>query len=279
LGSFIDTTIIIFDDKDKHDKPPEAYAPVKPVKGPDLGISQTLGSDEAKSQAEFYIDLLIHDINNMNQAAMGYLELAMEKVKQGKYDPSLFARSIAIIKNSSELIENVRKARRIKAEGQRRIPTDLGDVLGEVVSEYSVFPGRNVTINYRPQKGNIVLAGELLKDVFSNLVSNSIKHSAGPVTIDIDVDTFDCSAGKFYTIIVADNGPGMPEDLKARVFGRSVRGYNMVKGKGLGLYLVKTLVESYDGSVRIDDRVVGDHKKGCKFTVMLPAVKMPTTGK
>jgi signal transduction histidine kinase len=215
----------------------------------------------------------------MNQAAMGYLELAMEKVKQGKYDPSLFARSIAIIKNSSELIENVRKARKIKADGQTRIPMDLGDVLDEVVSEYSAVPGRNVIINYRQEKGHVVLASELLKDVFSNLVGNSIKHSIGPITIDIDVTTLESPVGKCYNIIVADNGPGMPDVQKARVFGRSIRGYNMVKGKGLGLYLVKTLVESYDGSVRVDDRVFGDPKKGCKFTIMLPAVKMPTTGK
>src|SRR5208337_43325 len=63
--------------------------------------------DDARNQAEFYIDLLSHDINNMNQVAMGYLELAIEKVKQGKYDPALFAKPMAMIKNSSELIENV----------------------------------------------------------------------------------------------------------------------------------------------------------------------------
>ena len=279
MGSSIVTTIVILADLDKFDKPPEADAPAKPVNSRDLGISQTLGPDDAKSQAEFYIDLLSHDINNMNQAAMGYMELAMEKVKQGKYDPSLFAKSMAIIKNSSELIENVRKARKIKAEGQTRIPVDLGDVLDDVVSEYSVVPGRNVTINYRSEKGHVVLASELLKDVFSNLVGNSIKHSIGPVTIDIDVTTLERPAGKYYNIIIADNGPGMPDVQKARVFGRSIRGYNIVKGKGLGLYLVKTLVESYEGSVRVDDRTVGDPKKGCKFTVMLPAVKMPSTGK
>jgi signal transduction histidine kinase len=41
---------------------------------------------------------------------------------------------------------------------------------------------------------------------------------------------------------------------------------------GLGLYLVKSLVESYHGSVWVEDRVPGDHTKGSRFVVMLPAI-------
>jgi signal transduction histidine kinase len=41
---------------------------------------------------------------------------------------------------------------------------------------------------------------------------------------------------------------------------------------GLGLYLVRTLVDSYNGSVWAEDRVKGDHTKGARFVVMLPAV-------
>lgn len=231
--------------------------------------------DETKNQSDFYIDLLSHDINNMNQSAMGYLELAMEKVKQGKYDPALFAKPMAIIKSSSELIENVRKIRKARAEGQARVAMDIGMVLIDVVSEYTIVPGRSVTINYHPVKGDIVLAGELLKDVFSNLVNNSIKHSTGPVTVDIEVATVEQQGRSFYNVTVADNGPGIPDDLKARIFDRSVRGYTRAKGKGLGLYLVKTLVESYEGCVKVEDRVSGDYTKGCKFTVGLPAAKTP----
>jgi signal transduction histidine kinase len=40
---------------------------------------------------------------------------------------------------------------------------------------------------------------------------------------------------------------------------------------GLGLYLVKTIVEDFGGKVRVEDRVPGDHTKGAKFVVMLPA--------
>jgi signal transduction histidine kinase len=224
--------------------------------------------DDSKDQAEFYIDLLSHDINNMNQVAMGYLELAIEKVKDGKYDPVLFARSMAMIKNSSDLIENVRRVRKIKDEGSQQEILDLGNVLSDVVSQYSAVPGRDVIINYRSATGRMVMASPLLRDVFTNLVNNSIKHSKGPVTLDLDVTN---AVNNFYMVVVADNGPGITDEMKTNIFDRFTGGY-IVKGTGLGLYLVKTLVESFNGSVWVEDRVPGDFSKGCKFIVMLPAV-------
>ncbi len=46
-----------------------------------------------------------------------------------------------------------------------------------------------------------------------------------------------------------------------------------VKGMSLGLYLVKSLVDSYGGKVWVEDRVSGDHTKGARFAVLLPAVE------
>ena len=50
-----------------------------------------------------------------------------------------------------------------------------------------------------------------------------------------------------------------------------LKGSDKAKGMGLGLYLVKSLVDSYGGSVWVEDRVPGDHTQGARFVVMLPA--------
>lgn len=73
-------------------------------------------------------------------------------------------------------------------------------------------------------------------------------------------------------MIVEDDSPGIPDAQKDKIFGRFRRGDTKASGKGLGLYLVKTLVEGYHGRVWVEDRIKGDHTKGARFIVMLPAV-------
>jgi len=77
---------------------------------------------------------------------------------------------------------------------------------------------------------------------------------------------------KFCKVAVEDNGPGIPDSLKALIFDRSQTAKKL-RGKGLGLYIVNTLVSDFHGKVWVEDRVSGDHSKGAKFVVMLPAIE------
>jgi signal transduction histidine kinase len=76
---------------------------------------------------------------------------------------------------------------------------------------------------------------------------------------------------EYYQITVEDNGPGNSDELKPRIFDRQLKGNSKAKGSGIGLYLVKTLVESYSGRAWVEDRIPGDRSKGSRFVVMLPA--------
>jgi len=73
---------------------------------------------------------------------------------------------------------------------------------------------------------------------------------------------------------VEDNGPGIPDILKARIFNRFERGDTKAHGKGLGLYIVRSLIEDYHGRVWVEDRVPGDHAKGARFVIMIPAIDL-----
>ena len=74
---------------------------------------------------------------------------------------------------------------------------------------------------------------------------------------------------KYYEVSVADDGPGIPDDMKGQLFRRFKGEGVKASGHGLGLYLVKTIVEDFGGRVRVEDRVPGDYTRGAKFVVLL----------
>jgi PAS domain S-box-containing protein len=223
---------------------------------------------DAKRQAELYLDLMGHDINNMNQIALGYLELAEDTGDDRT--ASIISKALEMLTSSTELIANLRKIQRIKGGGFELVRTDLGELLAGVCEEYAALPGRDINIACDKSPGRKVMANPLLKDVFANIVSNAIKHSTGSLYLDIKVDCIRENDAAYYEVAVEDNGPGIADEVKEKVFDRLVRGPTSARGHGLGLYLVKTLVEGFRGSVRIEDRVRDDHSKGCRFVVRLP---------
>ena len=231
----------------------------------------------AKNQAELYVDLMGHDINNMNQVAYGYLELALDKLnkdgKIGKDDQILISNPIESLNNITNLISNVRKIQRERSGSYQPEIIDVGKMLEKVKDQYSSILRGNVVINYVPEAQCFVIANELLNDVFINLVGNAIKHSRGPLTVDIKMSkVVDCDSN-YCRIIVQDNGPGIPDDLKITLFERLNLTETRVRGKGFGLCLIKMLVDDYKGEFWVEDRVKGDYSKGAKFIIMLPMVE------
>jgi signal transduction histidine kinase len=134
------------------------------------------------------------------------------------------------------------------------------------------MPGVAATVNYTPASaGCKVVADELLYDVFANIVENAIKHACRVPVVNIRLDQAARAGRDYCRISVEDNGPGIPGELKRAVFDRMRRGDTKAKGSGLGLYLVRTLVESYGGRVWVEDRVNGDRSGGSRFVVLLPS--------
>jgi signal transduction histidine kinase len=227
---------------------------------------------QSKAQTELYVDLMAHDINNMNQIAMGFLEMALEDPALDDKTKMMVSKPIDVLKSSTKLIDNVRKIQRITHNGLKKKTMDLGLILSEAIKQYSDVPGNNVLINYSPVGDCHVFANDFLIDVFTNLIGNSIKHSNGSVSIDITLSKqSDYHGNNYYLVTVADDGPGISDELKFKIFNRFLRGETKARGSGIGLYLVQALVNDFSGKVWVEDRVSGDRGKGSKFFVELPA--------
>jgi PAS domain S-box-containing protein len=225
----------------------------------------------AKAQAELYLDLMGHDINNMHQIALGYLELALSMPADARPDEML-EKPIEVLQRSAQLIKNVRKLQKLKEGVFQGQEIDVCNVLIDVQREMGAVPHKAIVLNMNGCECCHVRANELLHDVFANLVSNAIKHTGERADIVVDLDVMKDNGGQSCRVSVEDNGPGIPDDFKSKVFNRMLKGTDKAKGIGLGLYLVKSLVESYGGRVWVEDRVPGDHTKGARFVVMLPTI-------
>ncbi|BAI62265.1 putative histidine kinase [Methanocella paludicola SANAE] len=227
----------------------------------------------AKNEAELYLDLMSHDINNMDQIALGFLELAIDRPDLSSETRELISRPMDALASSTSLIRNVQKLQQVRDNGYKLYEMDIGRVLHDAVQQYSNIPGRDVTIRENIRDDCKVMANNLLSDVFSNLIGNAVKHSKGHITIGVHMDKVRENGSTYCRIRFEDDGPGIPDELKARIFDRFQKGSARASGKGLGLYLVKKLVEIYHGRVWVEDRVPGDSAKGSCFVVMLPAIE------
>lgn len=262
--------------------------PMQDKKGRYIGTVQ-LGSDissqwkienelrESRVRSDMYLDLLSHDIRNMDQISIGYLEMAINKLDSGecltKTDRELIEKPLNALHSSAELIDTVKNLQKAKSAQLPFEKIDLGKVVSGVVNGFSSVPGRAVKIHYNPVKDCFVEANYLLKEVFINLIGNAIEHSSGLLDIGVSIGSITSDGVRYYAVTVEDNGPGIPDTQKSKLFDqRHCEGVE-ARGKGLGLCLVKLLVERFRGKINVEDRVPGDYTKGARFVVMLPAVE------
>jgi PAS domain S-box-containing protein len=232
---------------------------------------------EAKMQAELYLDLMGHDISNMHQIAMGQLELANEIMDEKGWlkaeDKELIEKPLETLNRSARLIENVRNLQRMRRGEFKEESIDLGDLLANIVKEHE-FMLPSDSIRFAGDGPSHVKANRLLHDVFSNIIGNAIKHSNGNgININIKLENAKEDGKNYYKVSAEDTGLGIPDDMKDKVFNRLQRGDTKARGVGLGLYIVKSLVDSYNGRVWVEDRVQGDHRKGSRFVVLLPVLE------
>jgi signal transduction histidine kinase len=175
------------------------------------------------------------------------------------------------VEGSASIINSVQKIQRLASGEYTKERLDISDMISGAVREAYRPPDKKVEIRYSGQKGMVVEAASLLKEAFSNVINNAIKHSGPEVVVDISQREATVEGRKYYEVSISDNGPGIPDDVKEKLFRRFQRGATRASGKGLGLYITKMLVETFGGRVWVEDRVPGDYSKGCRFVILLPA--------
>jgi signal transduction histidine kinase len=148
----------------------------------------------------------------------------------------------------------------------RREPVPLADIVGRAVDLYrEVAEAKGVSLVARTAADAVVNADRVrMEQVAANLIDNAIKYtpSGGRVTVDAAQEE-----GR-AVLRVSDTGAGIPADELPRIWERLFRGdaSRTERGLGLGLSLVKAIVEAHGGTVAVESEV----GRGTTFTVALP---------
>ena len=133
------------------------------------------------------------------------------------------------------------------------VPLDLGDAIDAAVDRlHRLSPSRKVEWDAIAGHTAVLADWNRLGQIFDNLLSNADRFapSGTPITISVARE-----GGGLVAVRVADRGPGVPPELRERIFERFFRGDGDGKpgGTGLGLAIVKGLVEAHAGTVAVED--------------------------
>ncbi|MFC7217860.1 ATP-binding protein [Streptomyces polyrhachis] len=138
----------------------------------------------------------------------------------------------------------------------------------EVLTAAGEDPARFATV-VAPVLPQLWADPDKIDQVLGNLLENAVRHGAGTVTIEVAPAGVPASAEDASTegteITVSDEGPGIPEESMSRVFTRFWRGSKR-GGTGLGLYIVKGIVEAHGGTISVSRAPAG----GARFRFTLP---------
>jgi len=232
---------------------------------------------EAFTRAEFYKDLFAHDISNLLQGVLSSSQLIEKKIK----DPEILAQiklPMIIIKDQvnrgSSMVQNIHKLSKIEEKITKIEKIEIINILKKIITNFKEqFNNLSINLSLDSNLKEIFIQGnELIQDAFENIIINGIKHNNN-INVEIDIriskemiDYIPCIKIEFI-----DNGIGI-EDTQKNAFFQSTRsGAN--KTMGLGLSLVKKIMEMYQGKIWVENKIPNDYFQGSNFILLIPESK------
>ena len=187
--------------------------------------------------------ILRHHLLNSLTVIRGQSEVLRDEVDEDEAEH--LDRVVERVETMTETIEDIRSITRTLTEEPDLVPIDLVTTLHEEVRRLDLQYG-DATFQKEVPSGPLYVAGdELLGRALRNVLANAVDHNDRP-TPDVEVavtETVDT-----VEVTVADEGPGIPADQREAVFDPSERGVDS-DGEGLGLFLTRSIVEQYGGTV------------------------------
>lgn len=228
--------------------------------------------DRIKSEM---VRMTSHDLKNPLQAAMANLELLRDDIDRHDIQDEEIDLSVDNIDRQLtrmyRIIGGILDLERVRLGSKIEELCDPRDIIAEALDELQIMATeRKIDLKIQIQQDSRLFIGDIdqFKRAIINLIENSIKFNREGGHVDIKV----INDAENILFSIADNGIGIPSELQDKIFDRFYRGHQAgaehITGTGLGLSLVKAVVESHGGKLWVES-ILGT---GTTFFVRIPAV-------
>ena len=215
-----------------------------------------VGVERANQELETFVYTVSHDLNSPLISVLGYIDLF--DADFGSKLPEEARFYLERIKASSNymqsLIKDLLELSRVGRVQTEPADVDLDLLIDEITNEiHAKHP--DVAVNRTDNLPDIHMNPLRARQLFANLMQNSVKYAGRP-DVRIEVRAEDDGNG-LVTLSVADNGPGISEENRDRVFGVFERLESNQEGTGIGLAVCKRIVETSGGKIWIAESELG----------------------
>jgi len=217
------------------------------------------------------IAVLAHDIKGPLTSIVGFAELLEEGYLEGDAGRDAAKTIRTNAQRLATLANDVLALSRIE-HGELEIADEQVDLVELLAGLVETHAGeRAITFTKNVDKALVRGDAERLRQVFDNLLRNAIKYSPGGEPVDVALD----ADGERYDVEIRDRGMGIPAEELPRLFARFSRASNArrakIAGTGIGLFIVKMIVERHGGTIAVQSAV----GEGSTFTASLPTLEAP----
>ena len=228
-------------------------------------------------QHDAFINAVTHELKTPIASIRLYLETLKTRPVDEEQRLDFYDVMLADSDRLLHTVEQVLQAGRAAANRRQRHPKSMFDV-GEVVRECLELTRRRYNLGHEALQYAETLNGERacamgdadeIRAAVSNLLDNAVKYSDKEVRVSVDLTAPD----KNIVVRIGDQGIGIPSEQLRRIFNRFHRAPGRfmvrVKGTGLGLFIVRSIIKKHGGRVFAESEGLGH---GSTFTILLPRV-------
>ncbi|KKK62445.1 hypothetical protein LCGC14_3004250, partial [marine sediment metagenome] len=233
---------------------------------------------EAFERTEIYKDLFAHDISNILQNIKS--SIGLMSIWQDKPDQEMINEVIQIMNNQiirgAKLISNIRRLSQITEKSELMENIKPLDKLNEAIRFLKKsYHKKQIVIKVESQINDMYIkANALLLDVYENIMINAVKYNENPIIeILIRISKLKENDIDYIKFEFVDNGIGISDSIKEGIFNGTTKREDRSKGMGLGLILVRRIIQSFNGKIWVEDNAKGDPSKGSNFIIQLLEVK------